>query len=191
MVRKSFQKFPVTLSTAVFAAGCMIAAPAQAKDDEKKDAPPAIFQAVIDCKTIADPSARLACYDEKVAALETAEANKQVVVADREQIKKARRGLFGFSLPKIKLFGGGDDDDEDEKEEFKELTTKIKSVRQNYRGLYIITIEEGDAVWEQTEKARRYVRAKAGDEIRIKRATLGSYKANINGGLAIRVRRVR
>ncbi|WP_143182890.1 hypothetical protein [Parasphingorhabdus marina] len=168
----------------------MIATPALARDDKEDDAPPAIFQAVIDCKDVSDPTARLACYDEKVAALESAQASKQVVVADREQIKKARRGLFGFSLPKIKLFGGGDDD-KDEKEEFKELTTKIKSVRQNYRGLYIITIEEGDAVWEQTEKSRYSVRARSGDEIIIKRASLGSYKANIKGGRAIRVRRVR
>ncbi|SIO15225.1 hypothetical protein SAMN02745824_3150 [Parasphingorhabdus marina DSM 22363] len=190
MVRKSVQKFPAALSTALFAVSCMIATPALARDDKEDDAPPAIFQAVIDCKDVSDPTARLACYDEKVAALESAQASKQVVVADREQIKKARRGLFGFSLPKIKLFGGGDDD-KDEKEEFKELTTKIKSVRQNYRGLYIITIEEGDAVWEQTEKSRYSVRARSGDEIIIKRASLGSYKANIKGGRAIRVRRVR
>ena len=191
MVRKSIQKFPATFSAAVVVAGCLMATPAQAKDDKEDDAPPAIFQAVIDCKQVSDPTARLACYDEKVAALESAQASKQVVVADREQIKKARRGLFGFSLPKIKLFGGGDDDDKDEKDEFKELTTKVKSVRQTNRGLYIITIEEGDAVWEQTEKSRYSVRVRSGDEIRIRRASLGSYKANINGGLAIRVRRVR
>lgn len=190
MVRESLQTFPSAFSVAVLAAGCMIATPAFAKDDKEDDAPPAIFQAVIDCKTVSDPTERLACYDEKVAALESAQASNQVVVADREQIKKARRGLFGFTLPKIKLFGGSGDD-KDEKEEFKELTSKIKSVRTNGRGLYVITIEEGDAVWEQSEKSRRFVRARAGDEIRIQRATLGSFKANINGGLAIRVRRIR
>ena len=35
------------------------------------------------------------------------------VVVDKAEIREARRGLFGFKLPKIRLFGGGDDDDDE------------------------------------------------------------------------------
>lgn len=169
--------------------GLAFSGPAQALADKDKDdnAPPAIFQDVIDCKKLSDPEPRLACYDQKVAALEQAQADKQVVIADREQIKKARRGLFGFSLPKIKLFSGGDDDEE---EEIKELNTTVKTARTNNKGFWTITVEDG-AVWQQTESSRYTREVKSGDKIRIKQAALGSYKANINGGLALRVRRVR
>ncbi|MEP6339745.1 MAG: hypothetical protein ABJ070_07905, partial [Parasphingorhabdus sp.] len=99
-------------------------ASAQDKEDAIT-APPAIYTELVGCKTISDPTRRLACFDEKVAALESATESKQVVIADREQVKEARRGLFGLSLPRIKLFGG----DKDEGAEIKEIEVKIASVR--------------------------------------------------------------
>lgn len=181
--------YPTIAAILLIAATSLVAAPIAAAEDKDDNPPPPIFQEVIDCKLLTDPTERLSCYDTKVSALETAQASKQVLIADRAQIKEAKRGLFGFSLPKIKLFSSGNDQEDEEK--FVELTTTVKSVSRNNRGFYVITLEEGDAVWEQTEKTRYSVRVKAGDEIRIKRAALSSFKANVNGGLALRVRRIK
>lgn len=160
------------LGTAILATG----ANAQDKEDAIT-APPAIYTELVGCKTIADPAQRLACFDEKVAALESATESKQVVIADREQVKEARRGLFGLSLPRIKLFGG----DKDEGAEIKEIEVKIASVRSLRGSKWLIRLEDG-ATWQSTEPSRSTSRSpKKGDSIRIKRGSLGSFTAFVNG----------
>lgn len=163
-------------------------ASALARDDNENTPPPAIFQDVIDCKKMTEPTARLTCYDEKVATLAAAQESRQVVIADREQINEARRGLFGFSLPKIRLFSGGSDD-KDKEERIEKLETTIKSARQFGYGKWILTLEEGGQ-WQQTDSIRLNAEPRAGDTILIKTGAIGSYLANINGQRAIRVKRI-
>ena len=87
----------------------LLAAPATAdKKDRLQEARPPVFEALINCRTITDAQDRLACYDAKVAAMDEAEKNDELVLADKETMKEARRGLFGFSLPKLKLFDNAD-----------------------------------------------------------------------------------
>ena len=76
----------------------LIAAPAAAAD-KPKQAPPAVVQKLLDCRALTDSAARLACLDAGVAALAGAVENRDVLVADKEEVKKARRGLFGLALP--------------------------------------------------------------------------------------------
>ena len=138
------------------------------------------------CKDVADPKVRLACYDEKVASLQTAQSSNQVVIADREQVREARRGLFGLTLPRIKLFDG----DGDEGDEISEIDGVVQSARKIRSGKWLIRLEDG-AVWQQTEPPRSSQRdPKAGDSIVIKRAALGSYMAKINDGRGFKVMRV-
>lgn len=163
-------------------------ASALARDDDEKTPPPAIFQDVIDCQKMTDTTARLSCYDEKVATLAAAQESRQVVIADREQIKEARRGLFGFSLPKIRLFSGGSDE-KDKEERIEELQTTITSARQFGYGKWILTLAEGGR-WQQTDTIRLNSDPRSGDTILIKTAAMGSYLASINGQRSIRVKRV-
>ena len=162
----------------------LIAAPAAAKDKDKAVAPPAIYQAVVDCRALTDPAQRLACFDRTVGEMAKAGEAKDLVVLDRETMRETRKGLFGFSLPKLKLFGGGDEDDRDE---VKEIESTISGIRTADDGLPIFTIADG-ARWKQTEG--RNVYPKVGDPIRIKKATLGSYMANVNKRAAVRVMRL-
>ncbi|MEO0440294.1 MAG: hypothetical protein AAF067_05395 [Pseudomonadota bacterium] len=164
--------------------------PALAKDKDSDNTPPPIFQEVIDCKALTDPTERLSCYDTKVAALEAAQASRQVVVADREQIKEARRGLFGFTLPRIRLFGGGGKDkDRVREEEVKEITTTIKSAKLSPLKKWRFVLEDG-ARWIQTDTKLPARDPKPGDEIRIKRGAIGGYMASIKGQRSIRVKRI-
>ncbi|WP_420606831.1 hypothetical protein [Novosphingopyxis sp.] len=143
---------------------------------------PEQFSAVIACRALADETKRLACYDRQVAALERAADDRDIVIADRESVRETRRGLFGFSLPKINLFGG------DDEEEFQEINTTIASARQIGYGYYSIELEDG-ARWEQTD-GKLVLSPKSGQKIKIKRGAVGTFFANVNGQPGIRVRRV-
>ncbi|MDP8913479.1 MAG: hypothetical protein M3N39_07885, partial [Pseudomonadota bacterium] len=92
------------------AAVAALAAPASAQD--VKASRPGALKRLSDCRSITDQTARLACYDREVAALDAAEARKDLVVVDREQLRKTRRTLFGLTLPDLSIFG--DDSSEDE-----------------------------------------------------------------------------
>ena len=160
--------------------GMVAAVPASAQD-MPKTAAPKLFEDVVQCRSIQDSAQRLACYDRGVAALDTAQKSNELYVADKAAMKEARRGLFGFSLPKLKIFGDQDLGDLDE------LDTTIAAVSTGQRG-YIITLPDG-ARWMQTDK--KYMdRPKIGAKIRIKKAVLGSYMASINNKPGFRVERV-
>lgn len=158
-------------------------APAGAAD--AKDVRPAIFQKLIDCRAQQDAALRLACFDAQVAALDDAEAKKELVVVDKAQMKQARKSLFGFSLPKISLFGGGDDGAEEE--DLKLLETTVSSARQMNDGNWRIQLADG-VYWRQME-AKDIFAPKPGDKIKIRRASMGSYLASINGRAAFRIKR--
>lgn len=158
--------------------------PAVAKEKATPAAAPPVYQAVIDCRDIADSAQRLACFDRTVGVMASATAEKDLVVLDREAMRETRKGLFGFSLPKLKLFGGGD---EDERDEIKEIESSIAGLRSAKDGYPIFVLADGGN-WKQTEG--RNVYPKVGDTIRIKRASLGSYMANVNKKAAVRVMRL-
>lgn len=143
---------------------------------------PTVFSDVVACRAIADPGARLACFDAKTATLDTAVANKDVVVMSREAVKETRRGLFGFSLPRLGLFRDGGD----EADEVKELNTTITAISGG-NGRWVLTLEDG-AVWEQTDGS--YInRPSIGQPILIDRGALGSYMGRIDKGKAFRIKR--
>ena len=89
----------------------VVAAPAAAKDKEPPPRP-AQVQELYNCRDIADSAARLACFDREVGELQAADTKRDITFADRETVKKTRRGLFGFTLPSLGLFGGDGDEDE-------------------------------------------------------------------------------
>lgn len=164
-------------------AACTCSLAAYAKESEKKeiDQTPPVYQAVLDCKSISDPTERLACYDRTVGDMETASAKRDLLVTDRSTVKEVQKGLFGLTLPKIKIFGGSDED------EVKEIESTISSFRRDENGALIITIADG-ARWRQIDNETQG--ARVGDKVKIRKGSFGSYFANINGRSAIRVTRL-
>lgn len=162
----------------------IVGAPALADEKDKmREARPPVFEALINCRTIADPQERLACYDAKVAAMDQAEKNDELVLADKETMKEARRGLFGFSLPKLKLFDNEDGGGESE------LVAKIASAYQANPGKWTVVLDTG-ARWVQIDTQVLARDPKPGMEIKIRPAAMGSYFANIAGQRALRMRRL-
>lgn len=167
---------------------CAVAVPTAAKD---KDAPvrPSQIQELYACRDIAESAARLACFDREVGELSNADAAREITFADRATMKKARRGLFGFSLPNLGgLFGG--DDDSDKEDKITAIDTTIEAVSMDKSGKYRLTVE-GGAVWVQIDGVGTVREPRAGQKINIKAAAMGSYFAKIEGQRPFRMRRER
>ena len=169
---------------AILAFLALAASPAAAQERDQPRSP--ALTRLVDCRALAGAEERLACYDREVAELDAAEARKDVVVVDREQLRKTRRTLFGLTLPNLSIFG----DDSPDQEGFQKIEAKIKSVSQTPYGKWIFELEDG-ARWVQTDSRELNVWPKPGHDIAIRRAAMGSYLANVNKQIAIRVRRER
>lgn len=178
-----------TLSVlAASAALVLCAGTASAKDAPQKQQAEA-FRALVTCRDIADSAARLACYDKQVSALAQAEKAGDLVVADRETMRETRRGLFGFRLPSLGIFGGGEDKETAPEEDITEITAELGSARQIAYGAWRLTLKDG-AVWEQTDGEKLVLDPRPGDTVVIKRAALGNFKARIGKQPPVKVRRV-
>lgn len=141
---------------------------------------------VVGCRGVADTAERLSCYDREVAALEAAEARKDVVVVDREQLRKTRRTLFGLVLPNLSVFGNDDPNEEG----VTSIETKITKLARNPYGRWIFDVEDGGR-WIQSDSRELSRDPKVGQTIAIRQAAMGSFLANVDGQVAIRVQRVR
>ena len=159
------------------------ATPLAAADEET----PATIQALGACRAIADDAARLACYDREAPALLQSVEKKETVVVDKQAVRKTKRSLFGFTLPKLPFFGGDKDDDAKEEAEFQQIEAPIKTVRSIGYGKFRFTLDEG-AVWETTEGINAF--PKPGDTVVIKKGVLGSYFIRFPNSRAVKGMRV-
>ncbi len=139
------------------------------------------------CRAIGADTARLACFDREAAALLAASRSGELSVVNREDMRAARRSLFGFALPKLPLFSG----DKSADEVPDTLDSTIVSVQAIANDRYRIQIAAGDAVWETTESPIRLGEPRAGQKIVIAKAALGSYFLRVNGKVGVKGRRVK
>jgi hypothetical protein len=146
---------------------------------------PEVLSRVVQCRTIASAEERLACFDREVATMDAAQSSGELVAMDRQQVRRTRRSLFGMSVPNLGIFGDDNEDDE----ESSRLESTVRSATQNANGKWIITIEDG-ARWLEIDSRGLNFPPRAGQPIRIRRASLGSYFVNVNNQTAIRMRRI-
>lgn len=156
------------------------------------------LQPLLSCRAETDAAARLACYDKAADALKAATERRDIVVVDKAEVQKARRSLFGFAIPSLKLFGADDRAGDQRRSgdrrgptgidaEVDEVATSVRSARQDRDGLWIITMEDG-AVWHQTGGTLA-VTPKAGSAVTIRRAALGSYFLRVGRAPGVKARR--
>lgn len=163
----------------------LVAVPALADDDDDDRAPPPpppVYQAVVDCRALTDPAQRLACFDRTVEAMDAATRERELAIFDRTTMREARRGVFGLGLRRLRVF-----DTADESEEVTEIDGRITAIRMASDGFPIFVLEDG-ARWKQTDGRNTFPRP--GQTIHIRQAALGSYMANVNGGVGVRVIRL-
>ena len=165
------------------AALAALAVPASAKDPPKQSP---LVGALQSCRAISDAAERLACYDKQAGALLDATSKGDVAVVDKSEVRKVRKSLFGFAMPKLPFFSG--DDTADVASESLEST--IKSANGIGYGKFRMVIAEGDAVWETTESYGTMREPRTGDKIVIKRGPLGSYILRIGSNRGVKGKRV-
>jgi hypothetical protein len=141
------------------------------------------------CRAEPDASKRLACYDQAVEALTAATQSDEVVVVERAEVRKARKGLFGFTLPRIGLLAGRDGNKDDEADASR-LESTIASANAMAYGRWRFEVE-GGALWETTETSISFQSPKAGRAVIIEAGAMGSYMAKVGNGGWVRVKRIR
>ncbi len=172
---------PVAIGCAALATGALPLGTASAQDSVVPNSEDTIEQLKA-CRSIAEPTARLACYDREVGEVIAATEDGSLQVVDKADVEETKRGLFGFSLPKIKLFGGEDG-------EMNELETTITKARREGRESWIFTTQEG-SVWRIAETKMGWKPPKAGQTVVFKKAAMGSYFIRVNGQTGVKGRRI-
>jgi hypothetical protein len=141
-----------------------------------------IVQAVIDCRTITEPTARLACYDKAVDGMAQADAKGDLVTIDREQRQTVRRQAFGLTLPALSMFDRGKAENVDR------ITATVSAAARGADGKWLITLDDG-ALWRQTDDQELYPAPRAGAQVTVRKGALGSFFMDIGRDKAIRVHR--
>ncbi|CAA9549834.1 MAG: hypothetical protein AVDCRST_MAG23-2891 [uncultured Sphingosinicella sp.] len=146
----------------------------------------ALVDAVTACRTESDSQARLRCFDTASAALQQASAAGSLIVVDKNEVRRTRRSLFGFALPKLPFFNG--DDSAEEAPE--ELEAKIASARSLGNDKWQFVLDSG-AVWQTSQASPYFGTPKAGQTVKLKKGAMGSYFASREGSRSVRAIRVR
>lgn len=166
-----------------------VAAPAYSQGRTDGPGRPASFEALIHCRTIADPAARLQCFDAAAGALEQAASRRDVVIVDRAQVRETRRRLFGLALPNLPIFGRSDNSRDRDDEEISSLESTVASAARNDLGQWQVRLQQG-GTWVQTDFNQLAVAPRPGQPIVIRRGALGSFMMRVGNQPGVRVRRV-
>ena len=145
---------------------------------------PAAFEALVACRAIADDAARLACFDTAAAGLQEAADRRDLVVVDREQVRKTKRSLFGLDIPNLNPFSGGPD----EEDEIESIESKVASALRHGNGRWTVVLDDGSS-WIQTDDKPLALGPRKGQKIVVNKAAMGSYMMRVNGQPGIRVKR--
>ncbi|MBS0363457.1 MAG: hypothetical protein JSR98_18945 [Proteobacteria bacterium] len=181
LLKASGARLALTAAMVAAAATPVLAAPAPASAPERAQQ----LQSLLDCKKIADPTQRLACYDKAATVLDEAEAKGDVVVVNREQARKVRKQAFGFSLPSISLFERGE-----KTEDIAATESTIAEARRLPTGRWQIKLADGGGTWVQIDATEIPIDPKVGDRVKIRKASLGSYQMAVGNQREVKVHRV-
>ena len=157
-------------------------------------APPARapeLQAIVDCRALTDRDARLNCYDSAADKLDRAEASGQVVVVDKEQVRKVRKDVFGLQLPSLDIFSAvARKGPAGAVEDIDRLQGVVKTVWRVEQGRWALELETG-AVWRQTDDFGLANDPHPGSKVEIRKGALGSFYIKVDGQPSFKAHRDR
>lgn len=158
-----------------------------------KDSP--LFGKILACRSLNDDVSRLHCFDENIKALDEANAHHDILVVDREAIAARQKQSFGFAPPTLALPKKENASPVSKKNQptddvIHEITDKVSFVSQDNEGHWIIGFSNG-ARWQQIDDQTVANDPHIGSIVRLRKASLGSFVANIDKQSAIKMRRIR
>lgn len=131
------------------------------------------------CAAVREDADRLACYDSAFGRPGAADPRP----ADAEPAAMANRD-FGFSEAEKRVRYP----DSARDKELDQIEATVVSISFRSTGSAVVTLDNGQ-VWEQAETLTS-ARLRAGDNVTIRKAALGSYRLLTPGKVAMRVRRL-
>ena len=144
---------------------------------------PETLARLLECRSIVDSPARLACYDSAAGALDSAERQGEVVVLDRAQVAETRRQMFGFDLPALpRLFGSSGE------AEISSVETTLRIATQSADDRWTFRLTDG-STWRQVDATYVRFQNRPDQPVRIRKAALGSFLLTVGDSRAVRVRR--
>lgn len=133
----------------------------------------AVLKDLLACRGLPDDQ-RLACYDRAVDAFDKAQQTGAVVVIDREQVREAKRDVFGFNVPTFgKLFGGGG-----KTEEVSEVSLTLDHAVVDAFGKWTFYFDNGQ-VWHSIEAQEFGRKPEKGAQAHVRHGAIGSYVMKI------------
>ena len=192
-MRVRYYVFPLILSvlSALLAQAAALSAPAHVDPGQQDAKVAAPMDKLFQCRDLVDAERRLECFDREMEQVEAAALEGDLVVVDREQMGETRRGLFGFNLPKINLFGresGNGTSSNHDFEDVTEIDMPIADFSRSNGKVYFVL--ENGARWRQTDSTPVLGKIESGTVVNISKAALGSYKAKIGSKRSFRVERM-
>lgn len=175
-------------SFCLFSFGMMQIAAAGASAAAPAIAPANAVAKVTECRNIASDAARLSCYDQAVAALDNAVSHHDLTVIDKEDVHRARRSLFGLTMPNLTVFGMGNKQEEAYAPDLVMLDTTVRAVRPVSYGKWDMETEE-HAVWRNVDLLD--FAPTVGEKMHMKKGVLGSYFLKLGSDRAIKAERIR
>ncbi len=128
------------------------------------------------CAKVADPAARLACYDSAFPP------PPDVIAAATEKAQAD----FGLDRPRDGLLNPGQTREQADPERIESKVARVGAGRDGQR---IFTLENGQ-VWTQTD-SRAGGHLQVGDAVQVRKAMLAGYQLVMPNGVIVRVRRTR
>lgn len=138
------------------------------------------------CRAVTPGADRLACFDRATDRILAARRSGELLVLDRKQVTERKRRAFGLANPRAEVFGGGREDELTEVKEV-ETTIAIAAPAAAY-GRWNLQLANG-MVWQSIDTLS--FPPKVGAPIKLKNASLGGFRASINGGRSFLVKRMR
>ena len=149
-----------------------------------------VLNILVECSKIADPTARLTCYD---ANIRTAGGVARAPLARGARVEGGgppgvlNGGPQGFGRETIR----SGERFQAPPGQLKEIRPKVTAVQVREPGVYAITLEDG-AQWVFAASVNNdYLVPRVGSIVEIERGALGSFLMHFNGQPPVQVRRVR
>jgi len=136
------------------------------------------------CAEVADVGPRAACYDAALAALSQAVQSGEVVIVQRKEAQAAQQSVFGLNLPALTIFDRSGKDSAP----LASVVGEAKQVYHDHAGKWTVVLTDG-AVWRQIDDEPILRAPRAGSQIEIRKAALGSFFMKVDGQRAVRAKR--
>lgn len=177
----------------------MMAAPVTAQ--------PATSLAILQCRTVVEATARLACFDREAANADALLQSGDLVISTRQQAKVDERASFGLAgsqrvvAPVAPVVAAAPTPSPAQaapvareaitasSERLDQIETKLVEAIETATKFYILALEDG-SIWRTTEQARGF-NPRVGDTVIIERAAMGSFLGKVGKSRPIRMQRMR